>query len=291
MSDQRPANDQIADVLDQIADLLEIKNANPFRIGAYRSAARTVRSQDDSVPATALQGGEEALQELPNVGEGIARLIHSYVRSGRSEMLERLQGEVSPSQLFTQVPGIGDELAERIAEELDISSLEELEQAAHDGRLEEVEGFGPERARNVRVSVAGMLSTAAQRHRRRAAGEEEPEDQPSVEAVLDVDREYREKAEEGTLRTIAPKRFNPEGEAWLPILNTEREGWEFTALYSNTARAHELDKTHDWVVLYYERGDQEDQGTVVTETHGPLEGKRVIRGREAECRRYYEGQE
>jgi len=289
MADEKPTNDQIADVLDQIADLLEAQDANPFRVGAYRDAARTVRATGDSVAAT-VQEGEKALQRLPNVGEGIARVIGSYVRSGRSDVLERLKGEVAPGELFTQVPGIGEELARRIADQLDVSTLEELEQAAHDGRLEEVEGFGPQRAENVRVSLAGMLSTAAQRRRRRAGGEEEPEGQPSVGTLLDVDAEYRRKAAAGELRKIAPKRFNPEGKAWLPILHTQREGWDFTALYSNTARAHRLEKTDDWVVLYYQRDGEEEQCTVVTETHGPLEGKRVVRGREGECRQYYQQQ-
>ena len=203
-------------------------------------------------------------------------------------MLERLKGEVAPERLFVQVPGIGEELAERIADQLDVSTLEELEQAAHDGRLEQVEGFGSDRVSDIRVSLAGMLSTAAQRRRRQAAGDEEAEEEPSVELLLEVDETYRSRAEAGELRKIAPKRFNPEGEAWLPILNTEREGWEFTALYSNTKRAHDLGKTDDWVVLYYERDGEEDQATVVTETQGLLEGKRVVRGREAECRQYYE---
>ena len=89
----------------------------------------------------------------------------------------------------------------------------------------------------------------------------------------------------GTLRTIAPKRFNPEGAAWLPILHTQRGEWHFTALYSNTARAHELGRTRDWVVIYfYDDHHVEGQHTVVTETRGALAGRRVVRGREAECR-------
>lgn len=287
MADETVTNDQLADVLDQIADLLEVQEANRYRIQAYRRAARTVRSRDESVASMVKAGDGENLEELPNVGEGIASIIGAYVRTGRSEMLERLKGEVVPERLFVQVPGIGEELAERIADHLDVSTLEELEQAAHDGRLEEVEGFGSDRVRDIQVSLAGMLSTAAQHRRRRAAGEEGPGEEPGVELLLGIDETYRAKAEAGELRKIAPKRFNPEGEAWLPILNTERAGWEFTALYSNTKRAHDLGKTDDWVVIYYEREGEEDQATVVTETQGPLEGKRVVRGREAECREYY----
>jgi len=217
MADEKPTNDQVANVLDQIADLLETQDANPFRIRAYRDGAHTVRTTADSVAVMVRDGREDALQELPNVGEGIARVVGCYVRTGRSDILERLKGVVAPGELFTQVPGIGEELAERIARQLDVSTLEELEQAAYDGRLEEVEGFGPERVRNARVSLAGMLSTAAQRRRRPAGGEEEPSEQPSVAVFLDVDEEYRRKADAGRLRKIAPKRFNPEGEAWLPI--------------------------------------------------------------------------
>ena len=287
MGNETPTNEQVADVLDQIADLLEIQDANPYRIQAYRRGARTVRAHAESVAAVVQSGDGEDLQEIPNVGEGIANIIRSYVRTGRSDMLEGLKGEVAPEKLFTQVPGIGEELAERVADHLDVSTLEELEQAAHDGRLGEVDGFGPDRVRDIRVSLAGMLSTAAQRRRRQAAGEEGPDEEPGVGLLLEVDETYRTKAEAGELRKIAPKRFNPEGEAWLPILSTERGGWEFTALYSNTKRAHDQGKTDNWVVLYYERDGEEDQATVVTETQGPLEGKRVVRGRETECREYY----
>lgn len=85
------------------------------------------------------------------------------------------------------------------------------------------------------------------------------------------------------LRKIAPKRFNPSGEAWLPILHARRGDWQFTALYSNTARAHELGRTKDWVVLYFHSDDGEEaQRTAVTETRDRLAGRRVVRGREAE---------
>jgi hypothetical protein len=107
-----------------------------------------------------------------------------------------------------------------------------------------------------------------------------------VEELLDVDREYREKAEAGVLPRVAPRRFNPRREAWLPILHTYRDDQHYTALYSNTPRAHRLGTTRDWVVLY---GDGQPQGqwTVITARHGPLRGRRIVRGREAECTRHY----
>jgi hypothetical protein len=106
-----------------------------------------------------------------------------------------------------------------------------------------------------------------------------------VAVLLDVDREYREAAAAGRLSRIAPRRFNPSGQAWLPVLHTERDHWQITALFSNTGRAHELGKTRDWVVIYFHTDTQaEGQRTVVTETHGALAGRRVVRGREEECR-------
>jgi putative hydrolase len=75
------------------------------------------------------------------------------------------------------------------------------------------------------------------------------------------------------------------------VLHTEREDRHYTVLFSNTARAHQLARVTDWVVIHYHTDhDAEGQRTVVTETGGPLEGERVVRGREAECHDHYETQ-
>ena len=112
--------------------------------------------------------------------------------------------------------------------------------------------------------------------------------EPTIEILLDVDREYRKKAAANALRLIAPKRFNPTNKAWLPVLHTERGPWQFTVLFSNTALAHSLGRTRDWVVIYFQSDSYaEGQRTVVTETHGASKGKRVVRGREGECEGYY----
>jgi len=109
---------------------------------------------------------------------------------------------------------------------------------------------------------------------------------PDAALLLEIDREYRDKAAAGRLHLIAPRRFNPEGKAWLPILHAQRGEWHFTALFSNTARAHELGHTRDWVVIYFYDGEhREGQCTVVTETHGERAGSRVVRGREREGER------
>jgi DNA polymerase (family 10) len=110
---------------------------------------------------------------------------------------------------------------------------------------------------------------------------------PSVDLLLAIDIEYRQRAAAGRLKKIAPKKFNPEGKAWLPVMHEERKGWRFTVLFSNTERAHALGKTQDWVVLYYDDGHGEQKCTVVTEHQGSSKGRRVIRGREKECADHY----
>jgi hypothetical protein len=281
-------------VLERVADLIEAQGGNPYRVRAYRNAARAVREGARRLAEIDAGEGRAGLEQLPGIGKSIASLIHEYLHTGRVALLNRLEGQVSPEDLFTTVPGIGEELAHRIHAELDIETLEELEVAAHDGRLERVAGFGGRRVRGVRDTLAAILGRSARRRARqrrwREAGRHgapgagtERTDRPPVEALLAVDAEYRRRAAAGELRTIIPRRFNPEQRAWLPILHSEREGWSFTALYSNTARAHELGTTRDWVVIYWERDGEEDQCTVVTEPRGSRAGQRVVRGRESEC--------
>jgi hypothetical protein len=275
-------NQDIASRLREAADILEQQAANPFRVRAYRRAAETISRLEEDLPELIEHGGPEALVALPNIGRGIATAITEILSTGRWAQLERMRGSLDPVQRLQAVPGIGPVLAEQIHDELHVDTLEGLELAAHDGRLEALKGIGPRRAAMIRASLEKMLG------RVRTRRYEEMAEGPSVPVLLDVDREYREKAAAGTLPTIAPRRFNPSNEAWLPILHTERDGWHFTALFSNTGRAHDLGRTRDWVVIYFYNDHQEEgQHTVVTETRGPLIGRRVVRGREAECRVFH----
>lgn len=281
------SNDEIADVLERTGDLLEAQAAEIYRVRAYRRAADFVRSLAEPLVSVLERDGRKGLAALPTIGESIARLIEELSRTGRSRQLARLEGEVTAEELFDTLPGIGQELAERIHSKLHVETLVELESAAHDGRLETVRGIGPHRAEMIRNALAARLRDDA-RWRLRSAERRPDPGVPPIELLLDLDAEYRRRAAANDLRRIAPRRFNPEGTAWLPILHVEREGWDLTALFSNTARAHELGRTRDWVVIFYERDHGEGQCTVVTETHGPRKGMRVVRGRESEGTREVE---
>jgi DNA polymerase (family X) len=290
-----PVNVVCAERLREAAALLEAQGANPFRVSAYRRAADTLRALDVDIGPIIEREGAEGLEALPGIGRGIATALVEMWRTGRWAQLERLRGSADPVQLFTLLPGLGHRLAERIHDELHVDTLEALEVAANDGRLEKVAGVGPRRAASIRASLHVMLSRGRASRRASAAASGGTHIAASLEAarppvaeLLAVDRLYREKAARGELPTIAPRRFNPSGEAWLPVLHVSRGGLHYTALYSNTALAHQLNRTRDWVVLFFYDDDHvEGQQTIVTETHGPLAGRRVVRGREAECVAHY----
>lgn len=283
---ERPDNTEIAALLSRIADLLDTQDDNFYRVRAYRNAAHTTRGLDRSLAAMLRRGGRAGIERLPSIGRSISTLLDEYVHTGRTRLLDRLEGQVSPEDLFTTVAGIGEVLAHRIHEELGIETLEALEVAAHDGRLDRVPAFGPRRTSGIRDSVAAILDRSTRRRARQRQLPKLPlrrDHSPDIATLLAVDSEYRDKAKTGALKTITPRRFNPKRQAWLPVFHTLRDGWSLTAMFSNTARAHRLGTTRDWVVIYYERDGDENQCTVVTERSGPRMGRRVVRGREWEC--------
>jgi Helix-hairpin-helix domain len=222
--------------------------------------------------------GFTGLLELPGIGEGIARSINEFVVTGRMSRLESLQSGRDPITLFEQIPGIGPKSAHRIIETLHIDSLEALEIAAHNGRLNNIPGFSAKKIAVVQAWLSHILG-----YRKTRIQPQQPIKEPSVALLLKIDEHYRKKSLANELPTIAPKRFNPSGESWLPVLHTTRQGWHFTALYSNSARAHQLDRVKDWVVIsFHDDQHHEGQHTVVTETQGAATGQRVVRGREHE---------
>ena len=274
------SNTDIAARLDEVANLLEEQRANQYRVQAWRGGAAAIRRLARPVGDVLRDEGLEGLDRLPSIGTALARAVRELAETGRLSTLERLRGDADPVAVLASVPGIGHVLAERIHDRLGIESLEELEAAAHDGRLAGIAGFGAKRLGGVRDALATRLRFRRLR-RLEAPG-------PSVDELLDVDREYRDRASRDDLPTIAPRRFNPNNERWLPILHTSRGERHYTALFSNTATAHRLGRIRDWVVIYFDGRDGEHQCTVVTALKGPLARRRVVRGRESECITHYD---
>jgi len=146
--------------------------------------------------------------------------------------------------------------------------------------LEEVPAVGPH--------IARVIHEVLTRHRLPSLPLLEGDTsraQLDVDEILDVDREYRRGAAAGELPLIAPQHFNASGERWLPVLHTTRGSRRYTALFSNTERAHRCGRTHDWVVVYVRtKDDVQRQYTVITAIRGVLCGHRVVAGHERQCR-------
>jgi DNA polymerase (family 10) len=272
-------NNTIAQRLREYANYLESQEFNVFRVRAYRRAADTIQGLDRPLAEILEKEGRSGLESLPGIGAHLSFTLEGMLGDGTFRTLGRDGGRIDPERLLLSVPGVGPGLARQLHDELGVTTLEGLEIAAHDGRLARL-GIGPKRLRGIIDSLAGRLG-----------GSRRPQPvmrEPAIADLLAVDAEYRRRAEQHLLPTLTPRRFNAEGRAWLPIYQTDRGDWFYRALFSNTALAHRLNTTRDWVVIYFDDGTTSGQRTVVTETRGDLRGRRVVRGREDECRDYYE---
>src|SRR6056297_449323 len=126
-------NSEIAAIFDHVADLLEIQDANRFRVRAYRSAANTIRDQSRGV-AGMIEEGED-LSELPDIGEDLAGKIAEIARTGHLPLLDALSEDVPEAIVeATRIPGIGPKRARALFRALDLSSLDDLKAAAEEGR-------------------------------------------------------------------------------------------------------------------------------------------------------------
>jgi len=141
-------NRDIVRVFSKIADLLEIKDANPFRVRAYREAAHTINGLSESV-ARLIEEGED-LSGLPGIGKDLAGKIKTIVKTGSHPLLKDLKQEV-PGELsdLMKIKGIGPRKVSSLYEELEIKNRRQLEKAAEKHRIRELEGFGPKTERNI----------------------------------------------------------------------------------------------------------------------------------------------
>jgi DNA polymerase (family X) len=150
-------NDHIARTLGELADLLEIQGANPFRIRAYRNAIRTLQGLTRPVASMHAEGA--SLTDLPGIGKDLAAHIVELLETGRLVLLEEVSTEVPRSLIeLTALEGLGPKKAQRLWKELGIVSTAMLEEALADGRVAALEGFG--------TRSAAKLTDALEAHRR-----------------------------------------------------------------------------------------------------------------------------
>ncbi len=154
-------NQVIADVLDEIAELLELKGESAFRVRAYEKAAAAVRSLPADISDLA---GEGRLQSIPGVGGALAQKIDEYLRTGRMEYLEGLRAQFPPGvRQLMGVPGVGPKLAARAYQELGVETLDGLQEAAADGRLAALPRLGERTAENLLKAIERARSQQSTR--------------------------------------------------------------------------------------------------------------------------------
>ncbi len=152
-------NADIAAIFEEIADLLEIQGANPFRVRAYRNAARTVADYGRDLAGLISQG--QPLPKLPGIGEDLAGKIHEIAQTGQCSFLERLHREMPAAVTeLLKIPGLGPKRVKALYEQLKVQTLAELQQAAQSGHIRDLPGFGAKTEQHILGALAARASQA-----------------------------------------------------------------------------------------------------------------------------------
>ena len=148
-------NSEIAEMFEEVADLLEIEGANEFRIRAYRNASRVVAGLSKS--AADLVADEKALTELPGIGKDLAGKIAEICRTGKFPVLEECRSRASPGiRTLLRIPGLGAKRIRVLCDELKITGVEDLRKAADGGKLRGIRGFGPKIVQKILAEAKGL---------------------------------------------------------------------------------------------------------------------------------------
>ena len=162
-------NADITAIFTELADLLEIQQANPFRIRAYRNAARILGDLPQEARVLVERGDD--LTRLPGIGSDLAGKISEIVTTGHCSLLERLHRELPPAITeLLKIPGLGPKRVKTLYHDLDVQTVEQLHRAARDGRIRVLPGFGEKTEQNILQAAEAhasqsrrfKLATAAQ---------------------------------------------------------------------------------------------------------------------------------
>lgn len=237
-------NDIIARQLREYAGEMD-RGGGLFRARSYRAAAFAIARLQRPLLEFLEKGGRAALEAIPGIGISMAYTIEMLLTTGDFRVLRE------PGGALAKLPGVGPRRAEALRDKAGVTTLEGLRQAALDGKLTQHIGRRP---------LQGIVSAVEARLREEACPP--TLDEPDVEDLLALDAACRSGGE----------------------CQARRGGWTLRAAPANTALAHRLGMTSDWVDIEFERGEVSGQRTVVTQPRGALKGQRVVRGRETECR-------
>lgn len=154
-------NSDIADILERIAELLELEGANPFRIRAYRNAARTVTGLPHGIASMLAEGAD--LSDLPGIGKDLAAKITEISETGHLKFLEEIEGRTPPGLAkLLGVPGLGPKRVQALYTALGVDDLDKLAAAAQAGKLRRLPGFG---AKSEEKILSALKKRGAEEHR------------------------------------------------------------------------------------------------------------------------------
>jgi DNA polymerase (family X) len=146
-------NPDIARVFDEVADLLEIQNANPFRVRAYRNAARTIRDYPEPI-AELVRGDKKDLTEIPGIGEDLAEKISDIVSTGELPLRKQLAAKLPAGLLdLLRIPGLGPKRVKLLYSKLKVKSAADLTKALDSGKVQKLKGFGPKMEEKMRAGI------------------------------------------------------------------------------------------------------------------------------------------
>jgi DNA polymerase (family X) len=161
--EKQPAMDnaEVARVLQQIADMLEFQNENPFKFRSYQMAAETIGSMGTPITDITARGGASELQKIPGIGKTISAQIIEIIETGNSPYFEELTRSVPATVLdLRRVSGIGLKTGQLLYRDFGIKSLGELKTFAEDGGLASVPGLGEKTVARVIKSLAWLLENS-----------------------------------------------------------------------------------------------------------------------------------
>jgi len=250
-------NVEIAQVLQAEARALAGRASALYRVRAYRQAAAWIAMYPRELEEVYAAEGKAGLAKVPGVGSHLAYTLEGLLTTGEVRHVRADDAHHEPERQPTSLPGIGPLTAARLRDEANIATVDDLA-AAVEREPGYLPGLGPRRLATVREAI-----------RNRHA---EPTGEPDVEDLLAVDAVFRDQRGEEDPLFVRPM-------TWA------RGGFRYRVDLDRTALAHRLDRVGDRVVLRFGDGRSSGERIVETETTGDLAGQRVVRGREAECRK------
>src|SRR2546428_7857060 len=152
-------NPDIARLFDEVADLLEIQDANPFRVRAYRNAARTIRDFPEPI-AELVRAGTRDLTDIPGIGEDLAEKITEIVTKGELALRKQLAAKLPAGLLdLLRVPGLGPKRAKILYKKLKVKSASDLSKALDQGKIQKLKGLGPKLEEKMRADLGQAAAT------------------------------------------------------------------------------------------------------------------------------------